>query len=55
MSTKNPHLDPEKFRDSLATVREDGKEKLDLSQESKRQILPLENIPFLGFVSHIIS
>jgi cytochrome c oxidase accessory protein FixG len=25
MSTKNPHLDPEKFRDSLATVREDGK------------------------------
>lgn len=25
MSTKNPHLDPEKFRDSLATVKEDGK------------------------------
>ncbi|PSL04864.1 cytochrome c oxidase accessory protein CcoG [Cecembia rubra] len=25
MSVKNPHLDPEKFRDSLATVREDGK------------------------------
>jgi cytochrome c oxidase accessory protein FixG len=25
MSAKNPHLDPEKFRDSLATVREDGK------------------------------
>ncbi len=25
MAKKNPHLDPEKFRDALATVREDGK------------------------------
>lgn len=25
MSTKNPHLDPDKFRDSLGTVKDDGK------------------------------
>lgn len=25
MSTKNPHLDPNKFRDSLGTVKDDGK------------------------------